>query len=137
MIIKKISFKDKQFAECYDIRKKVFVEEQNIPIDTELDEYDEQAIHYIGYVDGKAVTTARVIKEEGFLKIGRVATLKEHRAKNLASQIIKQIIKDSQGNKIKLNAQMSAFGFYKKLGFKEFGEIFYEEGIEHIGMIYE
>ena len=48
-------------AACYDLRHKVFVEEQGVPVDLEIDEYDETiASHFLGLIKGKPVAAARI-----------------------------------------------------------------------------
>ncbi|HDI6742297.1 TPA: GNAT family N-acetyltransferase, partial [Staphylococcus aureus] len=49
----------KMLEDCFYIRKKVFVEEQGVPEESEIDEYESESIHLIGYDNGQPVATAR------------------------------------------------------------------------------
>jgi predicted GNAT family N-acyltransferase len=123
------------FNEIRNIRFTVFVKEQNVPQELEIDDLDEKAIHILCYVDNKAVATGRIIKEDGH--IGRIAVLKEYRGKQIGKMImifIMEIAKEFGLSSVWLSSQLVAKGFYKKLGFKEYGEIFLDAGIEHINM---
>src|SRR5215470_7208779 len=78
---------------CYEIRTKVFVDEQGVPLDEELDDYDPTASHYVVVIGGDIVGTARLVDMgNGIGKIGRVAILKEHRNRGYGSDLIRHII---------------------------------------------
>lgn len=136
MIIKNGTMDQAIFNEAYEIRKVVFVEEQQIPIETEIDENDPIALHYVGYVDGQPISTARAVIIDNKVKIGRVATLINYRQKGYARLIIEKIIADNQDKLIYLHAQLTAYEAYLKMDFVPYGSKFYEEGIEHIAMKY-
>ncbi len=122
--------------ECYDVRYKVFVEEQKFDEEIEIDEIDNIAYHVLIKLNGEAVATARFFKKE-IWKIGRVCVLKEVRNLKLGNllmnEIEKQLIK-LDVNKVYLTSQLQAVGFYEKNNFIKEGEIFLEEGCEHIKM---
>ncbi len=122
---------------AYAIRFEVFVGEQNVPPEIELDAEDEDAVHIISEEDGKALGCARVILENGDAHIGRLAVRREHRGRGIGADICRFIIKYANGigyNRFWLHAQLHAKGFYERLGFKPVGEIFLEAGIDHIKM---
>ncbi|WP_373898066.1 GNAT family N-acetyltransferase [Haloimpatiens sp. FM7315] len=125
------------FKDALFVRTEVFVKEQNVPLDMELDEYDNLAYHLVIYDNDKPIGVGRFVKIEDYYLIGRVAILKEYRGKGYGEFIMKSIIKKVKelgGKKIKLHAQVHAEKFYEKLGFKSYGEIFYEAGIKHVNM---
>lgn len=133
----KIVKNKKDFEIAYNIRVKVFVEEQKVPIEMELDEFDKEAIHILLYEKDKAVACARLIIQGDTATIGRVAVLKEYRKKGYGAMLCKKLLeiaKEHQVDTVILHAQCYAINFYKKLGFKEYGEKFEEAGIEHIEM---
>ena len=125
------SFKE----EIHKIRFEVFVKEQNVPIEEEIDNLDEISVHFLLYIDEKPVGTGRLIINDGH--IGRIAILKNYRDKHLGSQLMLFILEIAKEHKLKrvwLASQLYAKNFYKKLGFKEYGNIFLDAGIKHINM---
>lgn len=123
------------FRDALAIRRQVFIEEQGVPEDIEIDELDHQSVHYVGYVNGQAVTTARIIEEkEKEYHLQRVATLKDFRGQGYGQELILAIersIKEHKPSRIWLGAQDTALGFYEKLGYEIFGEGFIDAGLPH------
>jgi len=117
--------------ELADIRRKVFIEEQNVPEDMEWDEYDETSTHFLARLDDKAIATAR-LKPDG--QIGRMAVLADYRDKGIGKKLLQFVLQDANNkniNTIYLHAQVTAIPFYEKQGFITHGEIFYEADIPH------
>ena len=127
--------KDACYEDALAIRKAVFIGEQGIDPRLELDGTDEDKMHYVGYVDGQPVTTARIDMLAGNrVKIQRVATVASARQHGYAGELIKSIIADGQRSEvahIELDAQLTALPFYQELGFVPVGEPFEEAGIQH------
>lgn len=120
--------------EITTIRAKVFVEEQNVPKELELDGLDPKCGHVLVKSGSDYVATGR-IQSDGH--IGRVAVLKDFRGLGLGKEIIKSLIEVAKSKglgKVYLGAQVTAKGFYSMLGFSEYGCIFVDAGIEHIMM---
>ena len=118
-----------------DIRRQVFIEEQDVPEQMEWDEYDESSKHYLAALENKVVAVAR-LKPDG--QLGRMAVLTEYRNQGIGSALLRFILQDIKNKKpikIYLHAQVSAINFYKKQGFIEHGEIFYEADIPHRKML--
>ena len=123
------------FDDIRSIRFKVFVEEQNVPKELEIDELDEKAIHVLCYQDDKPIATGRIVPTDGH--IGRIAVLKEYRGRYIGFMIMIFLIekaKELNLPNVWLASQLYAKEFYVKLGFSEYGEIFYDAGIKHINM---
>jgi len=122
---------------AYAIRYAVFVEEQGIPVELELDDYDPIAEHALAFVDGRCVATARIYLDEQYpskAKIGRMAVLKDFRGQGIGTVLLGESIRAGmmQGASVfELHAQQSAVPFYAKLQFKPDGAIFDEVGIPH------
>lgn len=113
------------------IRDTVFIQEQNIPVEMEWDEFDQQAIHIIAQVQGQTVGTARLLDNGS---IGRVAVLKPWRKKGVGYKMMRYLMdlaKHQKHASIHLHAQVVALEFYQKLGFVTVGDIFDEAGIPH------
>ncbi len=117
------------------IRLEVFVREQNVPSDIEMDEYDSKAIHVLCLVNGQPVGTGRLVKMPDGMKLGRVAVLRDYRGKGLGREIVKWLLRRAgEGMPVYANVQTSAEAFYRRLGFVPEGDRFMEAGIEHVKM---
>ena len=122
----------------FAVRMIVFVEEQAVPPEEELDVYDLTAAHFL--VCRKAepkgiIATARLVdKGNGLGKIGRVAVLKDYRGKGVGALLMRHTEEAAlaQGfTSLILEAQVHAIPFYAKLGYAAEGEVFLDAGIEH------
>ena len=116
------------------IRYEVFVGEQNVPEELEIDGLDGEAKHVLAYVDALPIGTGRMLNDG---HIGRVAVLKKYRGLGIGKLIMKELIKWAQDmnlEKILLSSQCHAHSFYLDLGFVCVGEIYKEAGIDHIKM---
>lgn len=123
--------------EAKNIRKTVFMDEQGFK--DEFDETDKNSLHAVLFADGKAAATARMFTEDSgkSYHIGRVAVLKEYRKSGLGSEIMTALCekaKEKGAERCELSAQCRAKNFYTKLGFKEKGGIYLDEGCPHIYM---
>ena len=120
-----------------DIRRSVFIDEQQIPVEIEIDSFEESAIYVIAYFDEEAVGTARWREIGNTVKLERFAVLKNYRNKGIGRKLTMFIIdRIPQGKIIFLNSQESAIGFYSKLGFISKGPLFKEANILHQKMIF-
>jgi predicted GNAT family N-acyltransferase len=128
--VKQISVDDAK-AQAFAIRMRVFVREQGVPAEIELDRDDRRAIHFLASISGKAVGTARVVMRHGDAKIGRMAVLKSQRRKGAGLKLLRRAVaaaKKLVARKIYLHAQVAVIGFYEKLGFVCVGPVFDEAG---------
>lgn len=118
------------------IRKKVFVEEQGVPIALENDQ--KKATYFLLETNQIPVATGRYRKTEKGFKIERMAVLPEFRNKGFGSKILHAILNDLENTKEKiyLNAQIKAVDFYLQHDFKISGEKFIEAEIVHFPMEY-
>lgn len=113
------------------VRHSVFIIEQSVPIELELDEHDHSCTHILATDGDKPVGTARLL-DDGH--IGRMCVLKDYRQQGIATEMLAQLIDKAQQrqfNKAILNAQITAIPFYEKSGFKVCSETFLDAGIEH------
>ena len=129
-----VSWSDKQ-AELTCVRRAVFIEEQNVPESIELDDRDSNCAHVLASDElGNPIGTARMDRSG---KIGRMAVLPEHRGRGVGARMLEAIMEHGRSSGITdfhLSAQVSAAGFYRKMGFETYGEQFQEAGITHINM---
>lgn len=125
---------------AFAIRRKVFIEEQQIPEPEEYDEFDTLGAaceHILVYVNDQPVGTGRLRVVEGYGKLERICIVQEFRKYGLGKVIIQKLEEMTLAKglaKSKLNAQVYAEGFYEKLGYKRAGEEFMDGGIPHILM---
>ena len=131
-------FNELSTRELYEIvraRQEVFLMEQNI-VCRDFDGVDYDGLHCFIWEDDRVIAYLRAYKSDEGVKIGRVLTI-PHGA-GLGRELMESAmpkIKEAFGtDEIILHSQKYAEGFYQKLGFKRVGEVFLEEGIEHIEM---
>ena len=127
----------------FALRIEVFVKEQKVPIELELDEkdYSENTVH-IGYFNNdKLIGVARLIDmDKDVIHIGRVVIDKEYRGQGIGRELIigcettaKNILK--REIIIELSAQIQAEKFYESLGYNRVNDkIYLDAGIEHVDM---
>ena len=122
-------------AQASRIRFKVFVEEQGVPPDIELDEKDPHCVHAIAFdQQGTAVGTGRLLPDA---HIGRMAVLEERRRHGIGSLLLNSLIdvaRQRGDREVLLSAQIHAVAFYRRHGFETVGEIYEEAGIPHRAM---
>ena len=129
-----------QFFDILKLRIEIFVVEQCCYYQ-ELDDEDKEAFHVSIYNDGIIVAVGRIIPNlhNKEVKIGRIAVKMEYRKKGLAYKMMKDIMnflsKDYKNFSVLLSAQTYLIEFYQSFGFKEVGDNYLEDGIEHINMV--
>lgn len=118
------------------VRRIVFVIEQEVPEEIEIDEFDPLSIHILAIDSAlkQPIGTARLLPDG---RIGRVAVLKEWRKRGVGIALMNSLIEKCRSEnrkEITLNAQVETIGFYEKLGFVAMGDEFEEAGILHRSM---
>lgn len=123
-----------------DIRREVFVQEQRVPLKLEIDDDEGNCIHFVLYTQAQIPTaTLRILpaKDNQSVLIQRVATLKAHRGKGYAAQLLTaalEYLKSQNVEQVELHAQLQAIPFYQKLGFQTYGPKFLDANIPHLTM---
>jgi len=121
-------------AHAAPIRFAVFVEEQGVPREIELDEQDELSIHAVVFEHGQPVATGRLLPDG---HIGRMAVLKAWRNRGIGALMLQSLIqraKQRGDREVALSAQVHAVPFYRANGFVEEGDEYLEAGIRHQAM---
>jgi predicted GNAT family N-acyltransferase len=121
-------------ARAAPIRFAVFVEEQGVPREIELDEMDEACAHAVAFEDGIPVATGRLLPDG---HIGRMAVLKRWRGRGVGSRLLERLIEEARrrgDREVALSAQVHAVAFYRAHGFREEGGEYMEAGIAHQAM---
>jgi len=119
------------------IRFAVFVDEQNVPAEIELDDRDPRCIHLLALADEKAVGTARIDIEQGG-KVGRLAVLSSYRRRGVGRALMERCheIAARRGlDAVWCHAQATAVPFYERLDYRVVDAPFEEAGIVHRRMI--
>lgn len=136
--IKRFGFDNKELLKISNsIRTTVFVEEQHV--DPELEYENEEHGHfYLLYYEGNPIATARWRETGEGIKLERFSMLKKYRNKGLGAELLDEVMKDviPLKQKIYLHSQIKAVNYYKRAGFIEEGEHFWEANIEHVKMVY-
>ncbi|KAF1305407.1 GNAT family N-acetyltransferase [Enterococcus saccharolyticus] len=127
------------YLDAVKIRQQVFVNEQQVPYELEVDAYEAYTIHFVLYQALETpVATVRLLPlEDGKVKVQRMAVLKEFRSQGFGKAIMKEAEKFAaeQGfQQIVLGAQLTAIPFYEQLGYQIVGEEFLDAGIAHLMM---
>lgn len=118
-------------AEASRIRLTVFVDEQRVPPEIEVDDQDPVCVHALAYARGRAVGTGRLLPDG---HIGRMAVLKESRSLGVGGAILERLVQEACNRgmqRVVLSAQTHALGFYRRHGFTEEGAVYEEAGIPH------
>jgi predicted GNAT family N-acyltransferase len=125
-------------ADAKPIRMEVFVQEQNVPADLEMDDRDAACLHAVAYdAAGTPLGTGRLLPDG---HIGRMAVLRNARGAGIGGAILKGLMEKARergDQKVVLSAQTHAAEFYLAHGFAMAGDVFHEAGIPHIEMHYE
>jgi len=121
--------------EACRIRFAVFVAEQQVPPEIELDEWDADSDHALATDEfGRTIATGRLLLDG---HIGRMAVLREWRGQGAGAAILMALLSRATERgmeRVVLNAQTHACGFYARFGFTQFGDEFMEAGIPHVEM---
>jgi len=124
-----------QHAALAEIRFAVFVEEQKVPAEIELDDLDAVAVHAAARdAGGSVIGTGRLILQLPAPRIGRMAVLKPWRRAGVGAALLDLLCSDARRrgySEVMLNAQTHATPFYFKHGFISHGVEFFEAGIPH------
>ena len=134
----KIISPGEDFSDALKIRFPVFVKEQKVPQERELDDNDEISYHAVLYENEIPVACGRLYYTDKTAHIGRVAVLKDYRRKGYATTVCRKLMDIAVSSKkadiIALGAQKYVVELYKKLGFKVVGKEYLDENIPHLNM---
>ncbi|WP_405487044.1 GNAT family N-acetyltransferase [Nocardia sp. NBC_00511] len=128
---------EQELADAYAVRMRVFVDEQGVPAEIEIDELDEIADHFLARLDGAPVGAGRLLVRDEVGVLGRLAVLEQTRGTGLGAALVRAIEERSRARglrAVELHSQTQARGFYEKLGYEAYGEIGMDAGIPHIWM---
>ena len=117
------------------IRFQVFVQEQKVPHELELDDWDVQCVHAVAFDDeGSAIGTGRLLPDG---HIGRMAVVARARGTGVGSALLIRLMTEAKGRGhavAMLSAQIHAVPFYERHGYRAEGAVYLDAGIEHLDM---
>ena len=129
---------DEDQAACLELRRQVFIEEQQVPEEIERDTDDASALHFLACEGEHPIAVARVVeKKQAVAKIGRVAVVASRRGEGVGAELMAFVLAtltERGFTEALLHSQEPVVGFYEKLGFAVDGERFFEAEIPHFAM---
>lgn len=127
-----------ELAGAAAVRRRVFVEEQGVPLEEEYDAYDAAAAHVVAIIEGRVIGTGRLFMDEtGEAHIGRMAVDRRWRRNGIGSRVLDALEQEARRQRITrvvLHAQTYVQQFYATHGYAAEGPFFIEAGIEHVAM---
>ena len=137
-LIIKLVETEEELEAAMGVRFRVFVSEQSVPVEEELDEDDATATHCIALHEGQVVGTGRLVRPDGdAIHIGRMAVDLPWRRQGIGSQILRFLEEEAKAQGVRLcilDAQEYVKAFYAAHGYQEYGDTFLEVDIPHIEM---
>lgn len=136
--IQLISPKNPLLVEAIKLRFEVFVWEQRVPIEMEVDEYDRRCNHLV-VLDRqeRVVGTLRLVSQGENVKMGRFVIRKSHRRRGLGTWMMNAALKIARQKGYKnmhIEAQTYVVSFYENLGFEVTSGEYLDAGIPHMRM---
>lgn len=121
------------------VRGIVFIEEQGVDWEGEIDGFEQEAVHVLGEVEGQPVASGRLrLLDDGWAKLERIAVRPRWRGRGIARQMVRFLLDEGTrrgASRFKLHAQVYLEDFYAEFGFIREGEVFSECGIDHLLMV--
>ncbi|MEW9053655.1 MAG: GNAT family N-acetyltransferase [Neobacillus sp.] len=136
----KVVDNEQELEDAFSVRRTVFIDEQNVPAEEEIDQFEDECAHFVYYQEGAPIGAGRFRVVDGYGKVERICVLSTVR-KTGAGKALMNAIQDyayGQGiHRLKLNAQTHAIPFYEGLGYEVVSDEFLDAGIPHKTMMKE
>ena len=121
------------------VRERVFVDEQGVPVEEELDGRDGEAMHLLAVPrdGGPPVGTLRMLLDGELVKVGRVAVDREWRRRGIAARMLDVALGEARARgarRARLASQLDVVALYERAGFTVESGVFEEAGIPHVWM---
>ncbi|WP_053365604.1 GNAT family N-acetyltransferase [Bacillus sp. FJAT-27245] len=129
---------EREIQDAFSVRRTVFVDEQQVPEEEEIDQYEDDCAHFVLYNGTEAQGAGRYRFVDGYGKVERICVLRESRGTGAGKAIMNKIeeyAKEQGAKKLKLNAQVHAIPFYAGLGYEVVSDEFLDAGIPHKTMV--
>ncbi|TYT62025.1 GNAT family N-acetyltransferase [Natrialba swarupiae] len=138
MVEIRLAENDRERADAFAVRHRVFVEEQGVDEDLEYDEHDAEATHFVAYDDGEPIGAARLRTLAGECgKVERVAVVQSRRGEGIGRALMETLEDEAESRGLSsfiLHSQTRVAEFYRRLGYERCGPEFEEAGIPHVEM---
>ncbi len=128
-----------EIADAIALRAAVFVDEQGVPLEEDLDGRDGEALHLVAVEDsgGAVIGTCRLLADGPTLKLGRMAVAASARRRGIGMRLLNVADDEAEradAERIVLAAQLTALPLYEQAGYTSRGVSFLDAGIEHVWM---
>jgi predicted GNAT family N-acyltransferase len=134
----RVATTEKEYQDALSIRQVVFIDEQQVPAELEIDKHEGTATHFVVYDANLLPVGAGRLRLKGEkAKVERICVLKTRRGEHIGEALMAKLEDVARTKGVKgliLNAQTHAEGFYEKLGYQVTSDLFYEAGIPHVEM---
>ena len=120
-----------------ELRRTVFVDEQGVTLEADRDGRDDEAVHLVAVRDGRVVGTLRLLAAGEVSRLGRMVVSPELRGSGIGGRLLDladDVAREMGHRRIALHAQMPARRVYERAGYRMHGDVFVEQGIEHVAM---
>ncbi|PYZ93334.1 GNAT family N-acetyltransferase [Salipaludibacillus keqinensis] len=137
MIRVEVAGTEQQLKDVYNIRRQVFIVEQGVPEEIEVDDQEKASIHFVAYEEERPVGAGRMRVMDLTAKAERVCVLSDDRSRGIGALIInkmEEVARENELELLKLNSQIQAEDFYKRLGYETVSDTFYDANILHVTM---
>jgi predicted GNAT family N-acyltransferase len=134
----KVVENQKELEDAFSVRRTVFIDEQNVPAEEEIDHHEDESIHFVLYQQGSPIGAGRFRVVDGYGKVERICVVKEARKSGAGKAVmtgVENYARENGVQKLKLNAQTHAIPFYAGLGYEVVSEEFLDAGIPHKTMV--
>lgn len=126
-----------EVAAALSLREGIFAFEQGVDPAADRDGRDPEALHLVALEGGEVVGTCRLVLDGARARLGRMAVLHSRRRRGLGAALLEEAERQARGagaRRIELHAQLPARRLYARAGYGAAGEVFVEQGIEHVAM---
>ena len=126
-----------ELASAMALRRRVFCDEQGVPVRDEVDGRDPDGLHLVAAENGAVIAACRLIFAGSTAQFSRLAVEPSERRRGIASRMLEQAETESRragSKRIVLHAQTYATPLYEAAGYAARGAVFRDAGIEHVAM---
>ena len=127
-----------EVARALELRREVFIVEQGVPEEEELDGREDECVHVLAFDGGRLVGCCRLLPAgDGLVKLGRMVVAADRRREGVAAALLAESDVQAAGlgaDRIRLAAQVYVTSLYEKDGYAVTSDPFDDAGIEHVMM---
>jgi predicted GNAT family N-acyltransferase len=119
------------------VRERVFIEEQGVAAEEELDGFDADALHLVALGPKHVIATLRLVFDGDTVKVGRVAVDRAWRRRGIAARMLELALAEARARgarRARLASQLDVVTLYERAGFAVESDVFEEAGIPHVWM---